>query len=132
MRAWNLASVWKAPVIFICENNLYALFTPNIETTSVRDIADRAKGYGFPGWWWTGMTPSPCLRRPGRRFSGPVRARPDLYRVQDLPDARAHRHGPLSPGGYRPKEEVDEWERKDPVIRLRTRLLEMKAASERA
>ena len=45
----NLASVWKAPVVFICENNLYALFTPNIETTSVRDIADRAKGYGIPG-----------------------------------------------------------------------------------
>lgn len=47
--ALNLASVWKLPMIFICENNQYALSTPITGTTSVERIADRASGYGVPG-----------------------------------------------------------------------------------
>jgi TPP-dependent pyruvate/acetoin dehydrogenase alpha subunit len=127
----NLASVWKAPVVFICENNLYALFTSNIETTSVRDIADRAKGYGIPGVVVDGNdaiavyeVAREAIRR-ARSGEGPTFIESKTYRL--------HGHTAMDRfhlGGYRPKEEVEEWEKKDPVKRLRARLLEVKAASE--
>ena len=127
----NLASVWKVPVIFICENNLYALYTPNVETTSVRDIADRARGYGIPGVVVDGNdaiavyeVAEQAIGR-ARSGEGPTFIESKTYRM--------HGHTAMDRfhlGGYRPKEEVEEWERKDPVVRLRNRLREMKAASE--
>jgi TPP-dependent pyruvate/acetoin dehydrogenase alpha subunit len=45
----NLAGLWKLPVIYVCQNNCYAEFTPTSESTSVRDIAVRAQGYNMPG-----------------------------------------------------------------------------------
>jgi TPP-dependent pyruvate/acetoin dehydrogenase alpha subunit len=127
----NLASVWKAPVIFICENNLYALFTPNVETTSVRDIADRAKGYGMPGVIVDGndalavyeVAREAILR--ARGGGGPTFIESKTYRM--------HGHTAMDRfhmGGYRTKEEVDEWEKKDPVRRLRAKLLETRSMSE--
>jgi TPP-dependent pyruvate/acetoin dehydrogenase alpha subunit len=127
----NLASVWKAPVVFICENNLYALFTSNIETTSVRDIADRAQGYGMPGVIVDGNdaigvyeAAREAIQR-ARSGQGPTFIESKTYRI--------HGHTAMDRfhlGVYRAKEEVEEWEKKDPVRRLRQRLIEMKAASE--
>ncbi len=127
----NLASVWKAPVIFICENNLYALFTPNVETTSVKDIADRAKGYGMPGIIVDGNDAvavydvvHEAVQR-ARAGGGPTFIESKTYRMQGHTAMdRFHL------GGYRPKEEVEEWAKKDPVGRLRVRILDTKAASE--
>jgi len=126
----NLASVWKAPVVFVCENNLYALFTPNIETTSVRDIADRAQGYGIPGVVVDGTdaiavyeTARKAIQR-ARSGQGPTLIEAKNYRI--------HGHTAMDRfhlGGYRSKEEVEEWEKKDPVKRLRQRLVEMGRAS---
>jgi pyruvate dehydrogenase E1 component alpha subunit len=45
----NLASLWKLPVLYVCQNNAYAEFTPTAESTSVKDIAVRAQGYNMPG-----------------------------------------------------------------------------------
>lgn len=53
--AINLAAVWKLPVVFICENNLYGITVSAAESTSVKDIADRSKGYGIPGVIVDGM-----------------------------------------------------------------------------
>ena len=127
----NLASVWKAPVVFICENNLYALFTSNIETTSVRDIADRAQGYGMPGVIVDGNdaigvyeAAREAIQR-ARSGQGPTFIESKTYRI--------HGHTAMDRfhlGVYRPKEEVAEWEKKDPLRRLRQRVIEMKIASE--
>lgn len=126
----NLASVWKAPVVFICENNLYALFTPNIETTSVRDIADRAQGYGMPGVIVDGndaIAVYEAVREAVQRArsgQGPTFIESKTYRL--------HGHTGMDRfhlGVYRSKEEVEEWAKKDPVTRLRGRLIEMKKAT---
>lgn len=126
----NLASVWKAPVIFICENNLYALFTSNIETTSVRDIGDRAQGYGIPGVILDGNDAigvyeavREAVQR-ARSGQGPTFIESKTYRL--------HGHTGMDRfhlGVYRPKEEVEEWAKKDPVKRLRERLIDMKTAT---
>ena len=47
--ALNMAAVWKAPVVFIIENNLYGEYSPVRETTPIDDLAERAKSYGMPG-----------------------------------------------------------------------------------
>jgi TPP-dependent pyruvate/acetoin dehydrogenase alpha subunit len=126
----NLASVWKAPVVFICENNLYALFTPNIETTSVRDIADRAQGYGIPGVIIdgndaiAGYEAAKAAVERAREGRGPTLIEAKTYRL--------HGHTAFDQfhlGGYRPKEEVEEWKKKDPVLTLRQRLVELKVAT---
>jgi len=129
--AMNMASVWKLPVVFICENNLYALFTPNVETTSVQNIADRAQGYGMPGVIVDGNdaiavyeVAREAIER-ARSGKGPTLIESKTYRI--------HGHTAMDRfhlGGYRPKGEVEEWEKKDPVKRLRERLVEMKTASE--
>lgn len=123
----NLASVWKAPVVFVCENNLYALFTPNIETTSVRDISDRARGYGIPGAIVDGNdavavyeVAKGAIDR-ARSGQGPTFIESKTYRL--------HGHTAMDrfhEGVYRPKEEVEEWAKKDPVKRLRDKLIETK------
>jgi len=126
----NLASVWKAPVVFICENNLYALFTPNVETTSVRDIGDRAQGYGIPGVILDGndaIGVYEAVREAVQRARsglGPTFIESKTYRL--------HGHTGMDRfhlGLYRKKEEVEEWAKKDPVKRLRERLIEMKTAT---
>jgi len=126
----NLASVWKAPVVFICENNLYALFTSNVETTSVRDIGDRAQGYGIPGVILDGndaIAVYEAVREAVQRArsgQGPTFIESKTYRL--------HGHTGMDRfhlGIYRKKEEVEEWAKKDPVKRLRERLIEMKTAT---
>jgi acetoin:2,6-dichlorophenolindophenol oxidoreductase subunit alpha len=127
----NLAAVWKAPVVFICENNLYALFTPNVETTSVQNIADRAHGYGIPGVVLDGNDAlavydavQQALQR-ARSGLGPTFIETKTYRLSGHTSMdRFHM------GGYRSKEEVEEWEKKDPIVRLRRRILELNLATE--
>ena len=127
----NLAAVWKAPVVFICENNLYALFTPNIETTSVQNIADRAQGYGIPGVVVDGNDAlavydavQQAVQR-ARSGLGPTFVESKTYRLSGHTSMdRFHL------GGYRSKEEVEEWEKKDPILRLRQRMIELEMATE--
>ena len=81
----NLAAVKDAPVVFVCENNLYAASTHVSLTTRIADIADRAAAYGIPGVVVDGMDVDRRLPLPRRRpSSGPGRRRADPARVQDL------------------------------------------------
>jgi TPP-dependent pyruvate/acetoin dehydrogenase alpha subunit len=129
--AMNMASVWKIPIVFICENNMYALFTPTTETTSVSDIAERAKGYAMAGAVVDGNDAIAVYQVAREAISqarygrGPTLIESKTYRL------RGHTvMDRFHLGGYRSKEEVDEWEKKDPIIRLRNKLIEMKTASE--
>jgi len=118
----NLAAVWKLPVLFVCENNLYAMGTRQTQVMLIKDIAKRAAAYGIPGVSVDGNdvlavyeAAQEAVKR-ARSGDGPTLIECKTYRHKG--------HSRFDPATYRPKEEVEEWLGKDPVRRLEKRLLE--------
>jgi len=72
--AANMAAVWTLPIVFVCENNLYALSTPHSRHQKTQEIAVRAAAFGFPGSRWTVMIPSRFTRRWSVVWTGPAGA----------------------------------------------------------
>jgi TPP-dependent pyruvate/acetoin dehydrogenase alpha subunit len=117
----NLASIWRLPIVFLCENNGYAVTVPASYAVSVRDIADRAAGYGMPGHVVDGLDPCAVADAIGaaveraRDGGGPSLVEAKTYRTVDhaenLPSQR-----------YRSEQEVEEWRARDPVVIFRARL----------
>jgi pyruvate dehydrogenase E1 component alpha subunit len=122
--ALNLAVIWKLPVVFVCENNLYMEYTSIYDVTAVEHpAADRASAYGLEPVLIDGNDVDIVYRTAvraldlARRGGGP-----------SLIEAETYRHGGHSradPGKYRPDEEVKAWLAKDPLPRYRTRLLQL-------
>ncbi len=126
--AMNLAAVWKLPIVFLCENNQYALSTATTRTTAGESIAARAASYAIPGARVDGNdvlavyeTVRAAVAR-ARKGEGPTLVEAVTYRWgghsmrANLPD-------------YRTKEEERAWLERDPIARLREHLLEKKAAT---
>ena len=109
----NLASIWKLPVVFVCENNLYGEYSRIDRTTPVDDIAVRASGYGMPGVVVDGQdldavheAVSVALER-ARAGDGPTLLEMKTYRYSG--------HSRSDPATYRPEGELDSWRRRDPI-----------------
>jgi TPP-dependent pyruvate/acetoin dehydrogenase alpha subunit len=119
--AANQAGVWKLPVIFFCENNLYGEGTAIHRSTAVRDIAERAKAYGFAGVIVDCndvLAVYEAVRAAAERArngAGPTLIEAKTYRL------RGHYEG--DPQVYRPAEEIEEWKKRDPIPRFRALLL---------
>ena len=119
--ALNLAAVWRLPVVFVCENNLYMEYTPIGSVTAVEHpAAGRAAAYGLEGVLVDGNDPDETFAVAtdaiGRARSG---GGPSLI------EAVTYRHGGHSradPGTYRPDEEVEMWKGRDPIPMYRGRL----------
>jgi len=126
--AMNLASIWKLPVIFVCENNGYGMSSPVGETTSVTDISTRAAGYSILGETVDGNDVTAideAFRRARKRAldgDGPTLLECKTYRW------RGHWTGDPEP--YRTREEVAAWREKCPVRRYRDYLLMNGTATE--
>lgn len=121
--ALNLAAVWKLPVVFVCENNLYMEYTPIGSVTAVEHpAADRASAYGLEGIIVDGNDPDAVFAIASSAF--------DLARTGGGPsliEAKTYRHTGHSradPGDYRPDQEVREWLARDPIPMYRQRLLD--------
>ena len=119
--ALNLASVWKLPVVFVCENNLWMEYTPIGSVTAVEHpAADRAASYGLEPILVDGNDPEAVH----------LEARRAIEKARDgggpsLVEALTYRHGGHSradPGDYRPEDEVAAWLAKDPLPFSRKRL----------
>jgi len=124
----NMASVWKLPVIFLCENNLYAMGTRQSRVMAIENVADRAVAYGIPGVVVDGndvlavheVTQEAVER--ARKGEGPTLIECKTYRHKG--------HSRVDPARYRPKEEVEEWLAKDPIKRLKEELLQTDTLTE--
>lgn len=114
----NMASVWQIPVVFVCENNLYATEMPLAESTMNTNIASKAASYGMPGIQVDGNNVLEVYEKAGeairkaRRGEGPTLLECLTYRW--------HGHHEGDPGiSYRSKEEIAAWRKKDPIANLR-------------
>lgn len=119
--ALNLAATWALPVVFVCENNLYAESTAQRYHQSIQDVAVRASAYGMPGVVVDGNdlvavheVAQKAVAR-ARAGEGPTLMECKTYRWLG--------HYVGDPGVYREKEEVEAWIKQDPIVRFRTRVL---------
>jgi pyruvate dehydrogenase E1 component alpha subunit len=122
--ALNFAAVWKLPVIFFCENNLWMEYTRTSDVTAVANpAADRAAAYGLERIIVDGNDADAVYE-----VTSLAIARARAGEGPSMIEAKTYRHGGHSradPGKYRPDEELAEWLLKDPIPLYRSRLLEM-------
>ena len=118
----NIAAAWDLPVLFVCENNLYAEMTPYAQTVKQPDVARRADGYGVVGEAVDGCDVLAVLAA-ARRAVARARAGkgPTLL---ELKTYRWGGHFQGDPCKYRTREEETAWRARDPLIRLKARMAE--------
>jgi pyruvate dehydrogenase E1 component alpha subunit len=124
----NMASVWKLPVVFVCENNLYAMGTRQSLVMNIENVSDRAAGYGIEGVKVDGNDVSAVYEvackavEKARHGGGPTLVECKTYRHKG--------HSRVDPAKYRAKEEVQEWLGRDPVKLLRNALIQKHSVTE--
>jgi len=125
----NMAAIWGLPVVFVCENNLYAMGTRQSLVMTIQNIADRAVAYGIPSATVNGNdvlavyeAASQAVDR-ARKGGGPTLIECKTYRQKG--------HSRFDPAAYRPKEEVENWLKKDPIPRFKAKLVEMSVLTEK-
>ena len=118
----NMASIWKLPVLFICENNQFATEVPFEYSSGIADVGRRASNYGLPGFEVDGNDVAAVSEAAGeavaraRAGKGATLIECKTYRT------RAHAEG-MGDFTYRTREEVDQWKRRCPIELFRERLL---------
>lgn len=124
----NMAALWGLPVVFVCENNLYAASTPVARAFKVPDIAERAAAYGMPGEVVDGNDVLAVYAAAGhaieraRAGEGPTLLECKTYRQVG--------HSRSDPRTYRTREEEQAWAALDPITRLAGHLVDQGVASE--
>jgi pyruvate dehydrogenase E1 component alpha subunit len=112
----NLAALWRLPVLFCCENNLYAMGTALARSESQTDLCLKAASYGMPAWPVDGMDVRAVARAARdatlalREGGGPI--------FLELRTYRFRAHSMFDPELYREKAEVELWKERDPIPRL--------------
>jgi pyruvate dehydrogenase E1 component alpha subunit len=112
----NLAALWRLPVLFCCENNLYAMGTALSRSESETNLAYKAASYEMPAWTVDGMDVV-AVEDAARRAVTEIRAGGGPVFLE-LRTFRFRAHSMYDPERYRGKEEVDEWRKRDPIALL--------------
>lgn len=117
----NMAAIWKLPVIFLCENNEYAISFSSKDSTSISDIANRAISYGITGIIVDGndveemyVKTSECVKK-ARENNEPALIEAKTYRIEG--------HFTADPQIYRTKEEINIWKERDPISTYSRKLI---------
>ena len=111
----NLAAIWRLPILFVCENNGYAVSMPFQRAFAIKNISQRADSYGMPGETIDGMDVLTVNKRAAhyieraREYEGPALLECMTYRFM------GHSRGDPKYGPYRSKEEWEDWQKKDPL-----------------
>ena len=116
----NLAALWRLPVLFLCENNLYAMGTPTESELASIDIRARAESYGMPAAAVDGMDVL-AIEEAARAAAADVRAGSGP-RFLELRTYRFRAHSMSDPDLYRTKGEVSHWRERDPIVLLERKL----------
>ncbi|RKX31726.1 MAG: pyruvate dehydrogenase (acetyl-transferring) E1 component subunit alpha [Candidatus Zixiibacteriota bacterium] len=121
--AVNYAGIHKLPIIYVCQNNLWAESVPAHRQAGIKDFSDRAKAYGFPGITIDGndvvlvhKTAAKAIER-ARNGEGPTLIECKTYRW--------YGHSEIDPADYRREEEIIEWKKGDPIARAENLLLDL-------
>jgi pyruvate dehydrogenase E1 component alpha subunit len=119
----NMASLWHLPAIFIIENNQYGMGTSVNRSTAVRDMTLKAQGYGMEGAYVDGMNLLDCYAvvrdavEKRRKYPAPLLIEAKTYRYRG--------HSISDPGTYRAKEEIENYQRVDPILQVKHLLDEL-------
>lgn len=116
----NLAALWKLPVLFCCENNLYAMGTALGRAQASTDLALKASGYAMPAWAVDGMDVVAC-EEATRRAAMAMRAGGGPHFIE-FRTYRFRAHSMFDPQLYRDKQEVEEWKKRDPIPMFEARM----------
>ncbi|MFD5393230.1 pyruvate dehydrogenase (acetyl-transferring) E1 component subunit alpha [Streptomyces sp. NPDC127097] len=118
----NLAALWGLPLLFVCENNLYAMGTAIERHEAQTDLALRAASYGMAAWAVDGMD-AEAVERAARRAAESIRGGggPHFLEVRTY---RFRAHSMYDPDRYRDKAEIERWKARDPITRLMDRMRE--------
>ncbi len=122
--ALNMAAIWKLPVVFVCENNQYGMSTSMERSTAVKRVAERASAYAMPGITVDGNDFSAVAEAVdaavalARRGEGPSLVENRTYRWRG--------HSKSDRNRYRTKEEITEWQARDPIRRMAETLIDHK------
>ena len=126
--ALNLASIWKLPVVFVCENNQYAMSMAISRATAVANVADRASAYALPSVIVDGNDFASVAEA---SFEATDRARagegPTLIEAKTY---RTRGHSRSDRNRYRSREEIDAWKARDPIVRFEREIVALGLASE--
>lgn len=121
--ALNLAAIWQLPVVFVCENNQYGMSSPIAQMTNIRNLAIRAKAYGFLGVTIDGnqlpdvIEAAETAVQRARNGEGPTLIEAKTYRISG--------HSKSDKQLYRSKEEVEEQRKKDPIMQFEQHLMQI-------
>ncbi len=126
--ALNLASIWKLPVVFVCENNQYAMSMAIARATAVANVADRASAYAMPGVIVDGndfaavAEASFAATERARAGEGPTLIEAKTYRTRG--------HSRSDRNRYRSREEIEGWKARDPIARFEAEIVALGFASD--
>jgi pyruvate dehydrogenase E1 component alpha subunit len=118
----NLASLWQLPVLFVCENNLYAMGVPLELSEADTSIVHKAQAYSMPGEQIDGMNPV-AIEVAARRAVASIRSGAGPYFIE-CRTYRFRAHSMFDAQQYRTREEIELWKERDPIARMQTWLLD--------
>ena len=133
METLNVSTLWKLPMVFMCEHNTYSEFSPT-DTVTAGELADRARAFDMPTTVVDGNDVKKVWKAAGaavdraRNGDGPSFIEGRTYRIHGHIEAEVH----FLSSTYRDDEEIEQWRQRDPIDRLRAELLSSGAADEAA
>jgi len=126
--SFNMAMTWKLPVLYICENNQYAMGTSVTRTSNVQDIHKLGLGYDMPSEAVDGMSPE-AVHNALSKAAEHIRSGKGPYFLE-IKTYRYRGHSVSDPGKYRTKEELNAYKDRDPITEIKDIILEKKIGSQ--